>query len=1290
MKKKSRTIVICVLLLLKFSASFGQIDTAFWFAAPWTTPDHWYREPIRIHISTFSAPTTTVRVRQPAAIAPNRYDTTIIIPANTNFDYTFWRDALVSTTNFAFDSLETKPADVVLPYGLYISSTSNITIVYDIITRAPSFFNPETFSLKGQNGLGLEFVCPFQTQWVNQFRGNQAGSPPGVVQPKQQINIVGSKPNTVVWITPKCAVVGHPANISYSIGLVNPGDAYTVENLVQNTNVPGNNLSGTIVVADKPISVTVVDDSVRTGGGGCNDVIGDQIVPVDIVGTNYIINKGAMFLASTEGVYVVATENFTNVKVIDTGTTTTLLNKGDTYFYNITQPLTYVEADKNVYLWQASGIGCEAGAAILPPLNCAGSSLVAFSRTNNQLFYLNILCKNGSQSTFTLNNSAGTVIVPISPAAFAIVPGTSSLTGGPYYGAQINLNSTAVLPIGSYTIANSTDVFALGVFGGDLSTGGLFHYMSSFLRKNVVRAATIAPFCAGQSSSVALTGTVSGAASTGIWTTNGTGTFGPYTSVTNTISVSYFPSVTDLLLSSLDFSLTSLGDCKPVTSVAILAINPQPEVLVPSLASICKNNVIPIALAGTVINTTTNGNGNGAWSVSSGVNGGVFNPPGRVTTYTPSAFDLNLPTNTIILTLTSQGPRPGCFNTSATVAVNFVNPPVVNAGTDLTACTNSTFSVLNGSVVGIPGSGNTGVWTSNGTGLFLPSSSSPQATYQFSALDLTQSQLTLTLSSTNSQTLCNEVSDVIAIKIEAEPIVSVPNNFTVCSIAGIINLTGTITLAGNPPGTWSAPLGAGVFTQNPPASAIYTMGTSDIQNAGVTFVLTSDVLLCPSVSKSFSVAILDAPIVNVNSSNSIVCKNAPITLNGLVSGYTDTGIWSSTGTGSFSPSNTALGGQYVASLGDVNNGNVILTLSSTNNQGCPATSKSFNATFVPAPRAIFSPELKRCKDDAVLFTNSSLANGTSSLTYAWDFGDFTGLSIAQDPLHTYTATGNYVITMTVTSINSFGVLCPDTTSTNIFINPVPRASFDFINGCKNIEAQFRDSSSVFGGSIVGWNWQFGDNSTNANIKNPTHTYTASGAYNAFLTVTSNKLCTATINKQVNVNPIPNAEFGLTNNPAVAQEPIYFSDFSTPTATIKKWVWEFGDGGFDTLQAPGHSYPLAGIYIVTLTVIDDAGCADTVTKSIEVTLLPQVPTAFTPNKDGNNDLLFVKGGPFTKLIFKVYNNWGELLFETNDQKIGWDGTKNGVDQPVGPYVWTLVVDMYNNRQVKKNGDVTLIR
>ena len=95
--KIKKIILLCLFLAFKTSSSFGQIDTAFWFACPWTTPDHWWKDNIVLHISTFSAPTTTVRVRQPAATPPNQYDTTIVIPANTTFDYIFWKNKLANT-----------------------------------------------------------------------------------------------------------------------------------------------------------------------------------------------------------------------------------------------------------------------------------------------------------------------------------------------------------------------------------------------------------------------------------------------------------------------------------------------------------------------------------------------------------------------------------------------------------------------------------------------------------------------------------------------------------------------------------------------------------------------------------------------------------------------------------------------------------------------------------------------------------------------------------------------------------------------------------------------------------------------------------------------------------------------------------------------------------------------------------------------------------------------------------------------------------------------------------------
>jgi hypothetical protein len=618
MTKANKILILFVFLLIRANISFAQIDTAFWFACPWTTPDHWWKENIVLHISTFNNPATTVRLRQPAAIAPNKYDTTIIIGPNTTFNYIFWRDKLASPTNFAFDSLEVRPANTVVPYGLYLSSSASITVVYDAITRPTQFFNPETFSMMGQNALGQEFVCPFQTLYKNVTLGGDLNGDGFITQPKQQINIVATQSNTVVWITPRCNIVGHTANVTYSIMLPSPGSAYTCENTVQNTYAQGNSLSGSVVVANKPIAVTVSDDSVKSTFSeyGCYDYMGDQIVPVDIVGTDYIVNLGLLFQKNQpspgnhgmkEAAYIVATDNFTQLS-INNGTLTGpfYMNKGDTYVDTLFQPLTYIHASKNVYVIHASGVGCELGEAILPPLNCAGSNLVAFSRNTPQKFALNVLCKNGSQGTFTLNGS--TTIVPAS--AFSLVPGTSTLQGGPYYGAQIQLFSTTALPIGSYTIGNNTDVFALGVFDGDYTTGGLYHYMSSFLRKTIVNTQTISPICAGQAGTVAVTGTVSGADIAGVWTTSypsgtvtinggGTGTFSPvYTSSVNTVSTIYTVSVNDttstVSTKIITLYLSSVGSCKSVTDSVKLVIHQRPKVFVSNDTIMCKNNIRPV------------------------------------------------------------------------------------------------------------------------------------------------------------------------------------------------------------------------------------------------------------------------------------------------------------------------------------------------------------------------------------------------------------------------------------------------------------------------------------------------------------------------------------------------------------------------------------------------------------------------------------------------------------------------------------------------------------------------
>ena len=829
-----KLVVSCLLsfLLIQNVGMKAQIDTSFWFAAPWVTPDHWWKDDVKLHISTFSAPSTTVRFRQPGLIGLNGYDTTFILPPNTTFDYTFWKHKLASSTSLGFDSLETRPSNTVVPYGLYISSSSNITVVYDIFTRALQYFNPETFSLKGQNGLGLEFYCPFQTVWKNQtFTSNTCNYSAGdlncdgtVTQPKQQINIVASRPNTTIWINSKCNSNGHLANISYSVTLTNPGDAYTIENATQSTNVSGQSLSGTHITSDKPISVTVADDSVADAG--CWDLMGDQIVPINDIGKDYVLNKGSMYSAASEGVFIVATQNTTQLTINDGAViTTTTIGQGDTYYYLASQPLTYINADKNVYCLQATGIGCELSEALLPPLNCSGTDLVSFSRTRSQYCYLNILCKNNSTSTFTLNNSSASLTASISASNFSLVPGTSTLTGGPYYGAKLDLTSTATFPVGSYTIGNSSDVFALGIFEGGLTTGTIYHFLSSFQHLQYVNALPDFTVCNGSSNTVSLTGTVSGDSFAGSWTTaNGTGTFAPYSSTNTVISTTYSISAADTLLNSLKFYITSVGNCNPVVDSVTVQINQRPSLLVGSGTSMCKNSLIPVLLTGTVTNA-----GAASWS---GGNGGIFGT-GINTAYLPSGADLAA--GTITLVLTSQGALPGCANSVKTLTVTFFDIPT------LTITPGSSF-ICFGQSISLTASGSASSYSWNTGSLINSLSVSPSITTVYEATGL------------NVITGCQS-SDSVVIYVMALPAVTINGTNYACLGSSFV-----FTASGASTYSWAAPswtASGSIISVAPSVPTQYTVAGTG-----------SNGCIDSSVVNAY---ILSLPIITASSNRPVLC-----------------------------------------------------------------------------------------------------------------------------------------------------------------------------------------------------------------------------------------------------------------------------------------------------------------------------------------------------------------------------------------------------------------------------------
>ncbi len=1238
---------LLLLLFVKmcFTSLQAQVDTVFWFAAPWVTPDHDGNVQMAFRISTFGTP-ADVRIQMPTAT----YDTTFTVPAN----------GLVSVPlSYLVNDLESTPANVVLNSGFKITSDEFITVVYDFISDLIDISpgtpnNPETYSLKGRNGMGLEFVTPFQTLWDNRDLNTDRNGDGVVTDPRQFFSIVATEDNTTVWITPTCDVVGHPANVTYSVTLPLAGNVYTCENVVMTTSNPGSSLSGSIISSDRPVSVTINDDSVNpSGGGGCFDLMGDQIVPTDVIGTDYIVNRGFLNAGSNESIFIIPSENFTTITIDDGTVTTNLANQGETVPYSITQPLTSISSDKPVYLVHMSGYGCELGLAILPPLNCAGSAEVSFARNNNQQFLLNLLCEAGDEAFFTLTTpGTGT----INPASFTPVPGT----GGAYVGAQIDF-TTAEIPSGTQnTLTNSAGFFSMGVINGGPSTGCLYHYMSSFQRKVITRAGNDTTLCSADNQ-VPLNGDVSGGSTTGIWSVlDGTGTVNNPTDLVTT----YDPSPGDLTQGFVNFVLTSTGNCDPATDTMTVTYSQSPLADAGPDDSYCRNNLGTIPVTGSIQFAS-----GGSWS---GGSGGAFGNPGSSnTTYTPSPTDIAA--DSILLFFTSAGSLFACPDYQDTTVIYFTDAPEVNPGSDQVICTSENQVNLNGSVIG---GTTTGIWSTTGTGSFSPTANDPVTNYNISASDIANGSLYIVLSSSNNGN-CLAVQDSIEVNFIEEPTVSIISGDSVCSNLNLLDLEGTISSGFT--GNWTTS-GSGSIVDPNSLITQYNIATIDTTVGYVDMLLSSNPGICPSVTDSMRIFFIDPPKA-IAGPDQEFCSNEVISLNGSVAGVLNTGTWTSNGTGIFNPGPNNLITNYIPSAADITNGSLTFSLTAATALGCPADVDDLTVTFKEIPTANFSAT-EECSGDNVSFTDLSTITGATINSWDWDFGTSTTSSV-QNPVHTYSGAGNYNASLIVGADNG----CFDTITIPVTVYPTPIASFGTTIACENLPINFLDQSFISSGSVDSWEYDFGQDISVE--QNPTYTFNGSGLQQVTLTVISDLGCEDDTTIQFNVSPAPDADFNYAPNPALVLENINFLDISTGNG-INQWFWDFGDGEANNIQNPTYAYNEGGDYEISLVVTDSIGCTDTIVKDITIALPPVVPSGFTPNGDGENDEFIIRGGPFSEVDFRVYNKWGELIFQTNDATEGWDGTFNNQPSPLGVYTWTFNVKMTNNAIIRKSGDVTLIR
>ena len=337
-----------------------------------------------------------------------------------------------------------------------------------------------------------------------------------------------------------------------------------------------------------------------------------------------------------------------------------------------------------------------------------------------------------------------------------------------------------------------------------------------------------------------------------------------------------------------------------------------------------------------------------------------------------------------------------------------------------------------------------------------------------------------------------------------------------------------------------------------------------------------------------------------------------------------------------------------------------------------------------------------------VYTTHDLGFGNTTIkTYLWDFGDGT-IDTSSHPMHTYLKEGQYTVVLTTVADSS---CVSDTSVQTIQVLGKPKADFKFINNCINNLVKFTDASSAGYGqtAIANYKWNFGDGTPEINLTNPMHTYNIVSSFSVNLSISSS-LCPTLTDSKTRIINIVQPRAGRAYPPKV-------TSFGIPTILelTEKEAASVQQGGSaasylwipsTALSSARIQNPVAiynksdGTKInYTIAITDTSGCVINDTQEVWVFAQPNIyaPTAFTPNHDGVNDIFIPVYVEIMRIQYlRIFDRWGNLLWETADMGKGWDGTINGKQMPMDTYVYMVVGIDVNGKTVSRKGDVTLIR
>jgi gliding motility-associated-like protein len=349
--------------------------------------------------------------------------------------------------------------------------------------------------------------------------------------------------------------------------------------------------------------------------------------------------------------------------------------------------------------------------------------------------------------------------------------------------------------------------------------------------------------------------------------------------------------------------------------------------------------------------------------------------------------------------------------------------------------------------------------------------------------------------------------------------------------------------------------------------------------------------------------------------------------------------------------------------------------------GCPSDTIIKSIQIGDNPIASFNI-YDTCRTLTPRIENNTTVDVGSVLEWNWQLdGSPLNLPNTKYPGLNNISAGSHTLQLIATS--SIGCSSNSLTK-NFIIKDIPEINITTPDGCINSSISFTAQQTDDLTEINSWNWNFGDGQSSED-KNANHIYTLKGSYPAQLTVTATNGCTVSSSKNILIN----AADAFAGNDTVV---VTNTPFQLHGSGGNVYVWSPATG----LDNPHISNPAGKLtddmkYLLTVTTAE--GCIDT--SSVRVKIFKgsaiYVPTGFTPNSDGRNDILKpMYIGIKTVSYFTIYNRWGQKVFSTNDLNTGWDGTFDGQKSDTESFGWILKATDLIGKIYFLKGAVTLIR